>query len=121
MTLDKKVTPYKDSSLNKKEQVEKMFDTISGNYDGLNRLISFGTDLKWRKKVLKYILKSILPSEVKILDSTKAVSNRVQHLLNEYNISSNTSTARNIFLCTGNDNVIRKFLSSEDKISRIST
>ncbi len=64
MTLDKKVTPYKDSSLNKKEQVEKMFDTISGNYDGLNRLISFGTDLKWRKKVLKYIIqhqpKSIL-------------------------------------------------------------
>ena len=34
MTLDKKVTPYKDSGLNKKEQVEKMFDTISGNYDG---------------------------------------------------------------------------------------
>ena len=56
MTLDKKVTPYKNSGLNKKEQVEKMFDTISGNYDGLNRLISFGTDLKWRKKVLKYII-----------------------------------------------------------------
>ena len=56
MTLDKKVTPYKDSGLNKKEQVEKMFDTISGNYDDLNRLISFGTDLKWRKKVLKHII-----------------------------------------------------------------
>ncbi|MDA9572585.1 glutamate racemase [Flavobacteriaceae bacterium] len=70
---------------------------------------------------LKDILKSILPSEVKILDSTKAVSKRVQHLLNEYNISSNTSTAKNIFLCTGNDNVIKKFLNSEDKISRIST
>ena len=56
MTLDKKVTPYKDSGLNKKEQLEKMFDTISGNYDDLNRLISFGTDLKWRKKVLKHII-----------------------------------------------------------------
>jgi len=56
MTLDKKVTPYKDSGLNKKEQVEKMFDTISGNYDDLNRLISFGTDLKWMKKVLKHII-----------------------------------------------------------------
>ena len=55
MTLDKKVTPYKDSSLNKKEQVEKMFDTISGNYDGLNRVISFGIDIKWRKKVLKLV------------------------------------------------------------------
>jgi demethylmenaquinone methyltransferase/2-methoxy-6-polyprenyl-1,4-benzoquinol methylase len=56
MTIDKKVTPYKDSSLNKKEQVEKMFDTISEDYDGLNRVISFGTDLKWRRKVLDKIL-----------------------------------------------------------------
>ena len=56
MTLDKKVTPYKDSALNKKEQVEKMFDTISGNYDDLNRVISFGTDIKWRKKVLAAII-----------------------------------------------------------------
>jgi len=56
MVLEKKVTPYKDSSLNKKEQVEKMFDTISGNYDGLNRVISFGTDIKWRKKVLEKVI-----------------------------------------------------------------
>ena len=27
MTTQKKVTPYKDSTLNKKEQVEQMFDT----------------------------------------------------------------------------------------------
>ncbi len=57
MTLEKKVTPYKDSILNKKEQVEKMFDTISGNYDNLNRIISFGSDIKWRNKILKMILK----------------------------------------------------------------
>ena len=56
MTLDKKVTPYKDSTLNKKQQVEKMFDAISDNYDGLNRVISFGTDIKWRKKVLAIII-----------------------------------------------------------------
>jgi demethylmenaquinone methyltransferase/2-methoxy-6-polyprenyl-1,4-benzoquinol methylase len=56
MKLDKKVTPYKNSTLNKKEQVEKMFDTISENYDGLNRVISFGTDIKWRKKVLATII-----------------------------------------------------------------
>lgn len=49
------VTPYKDSSLGKKEQVAQMFDTISGNYDGLNRVISFGTDIKWRKKVLSIV------------------------------------------------------------------
>ena len=54
-TMEKKITPYKDSNLNKKEQVEQMFDTISGNYDGLNRVISLGTDKKWRKKVIKMV------------------------------------------------------------------
>jgi demethylmenaquinone methyltransferase/2-methoxy-6-polyprenyl-1,4-benzoquinol methylase len=53
--MSKIVTPYKDSSLGKKEQVAQMFDTISGNYDGLNRVISFGTDIKWRKNVLSIV------------------------------------------------------------------
>ncbi|PKA82328.1 demethylmenaquinone methyltransferase/2-methoxy-6-polyprenyl-1,4-benzoquinol methylase [Ulvibacter sp. MAR_2010_11] len=53
--MTEKITPYKDSDLNKKKQVEKMFDTISGNYDGLNRVISLGTDTSWRKKVLKMV------------------------------------------------------------------
>ncbi len=53
--MSKNITPYKDSELGKKEQVAQMFDTISGNYDGLNRVISFGVDIKWRKKVLKLV------------------------------------------------------------------
>ena len=32
-----------------------MFDTISEEYDGLNRVISFGIDVKWRQKVVKII------------------------------------------------------------------
>ena len=47
-----KVKPYKNSDLSKKEQVTKMFDTISKEYDNLNRVISFGIDVKWRKKVV---------------------------------------------------------------------
>ena len=53
--MSKQVTPYKNSELGKKEQVAQMFDTISGNYDNLNRVISFGIDIKWRKKVLKMV------------------------------------------------------------------
>lgn len=53
--MSQNVTPYKDSELGKKEQVAQMFDTISGNYDSLNRVISFGIDIKWRKKVLKMV------------------------------------------------------------------
>ncbi|MFK5958594.1 MAG: bifunctional demethylmenaquinone methyltransferase/2-methoxy-6-polyprenyl-1,4-benzoquinol methylase UbiE [Lutibacter sp.] len=53
--MSKKIKPYKNSNLGKKEQVSKMFDTISKEYDGLNRVISFGIDVKWRKKVVKII------------------------------------------------------------------
>ncbi|EJL66103.1 bifunctional demethylmenaquinone methyltransferase/2-methoxy-6-polyprenyl-1,4-benzoquinol methylase UbiE [Flavobacterium sp. CF136] len=53
--MSEKITPYKNSTLGKKEQVAQMFDTISGNYDSLNRVISFGIDVKWRKKVLKIV------------------------------------------------------------------
>lgn len=50
-----KVKPYKNSELGKKEQVTKMFDTISKEYDGLNRVISFGIDIKWRKKAVQLV------------------------------------------------------------------
>ncbi|HEU4788054.1 MAG TPA: bifunctional demethylmenaquinone methyltransferase/2-methoxy-6-polyprenyl-1,4-benzoquinol methylase UbiE [Flavobacterium sp.] len=63
--MPKEITPYKDSSLSKKEQVAKMFDTISGNYDSLNRVISFGIDVKWRKKVLQLVAET---NPEKILD-----------------------------------------------------
>jgi demethylmenaquinone methyltransferase/2-methoxy-6-polyprenyl-1,4-benzoquinol methylase len=56
--MSKSITPYKESSLSKKEQVAQMFDTISGNYDGLNRVISFGIDVQWRKKVLNLVSSS---------------------------------------------------------------
>jgi demethylmenaquinone methyltransferase/2-methoxy-6-polyprenyl-1,4-benzoquinol methylase len=56
--MSKNITPYKDSSLGKKEQVTQMFDTISGNYDGLNRVISLGIDVKWRKNVLDIVAKT---------------------------------------------------------------
>jgi len=56
--MTEKVKPYKDSDLGKKEQVAKMFDNISKEYDGLNRVISFGIDIKWRKKVVEIIGKT---------------------------------------------------------------
>ncbi len=47
--------PYKNNTQGKKEQVTQMFDTISKDYDGLNRVISFGIDIKWRKKVVEIV------------------------------------------------------------------
>jgi len=55
--MSKKINPYKDSDASKKAQVTKMFDTISEDYDGLNRVISFGIDVKWRDKVVEIVEK----------------------------------------------------------------
>lgn len=35
-----------------------MFDNISKEYDNLNRVISFGTDIKWRNKVVNLVKKT---------------------------------------------------------------
>lgn len=49
------VVPYKDSDSSKKEQVADMFDGISSKYDFLNRLLSGGIDIYWRRKALNMI------------------------------------------------------------------
>ena len=56
--MSENIKPYKDSTLGKKEQVTQMFDAISENYDNLNRVISFGIDVKWRKKVVAIVGKN---------------------------------------------------------------
>ena len=53
--MAKRVIPYKESDLSKKEQVTQMFDKVSTNYDFLNRLLTFGIDVSWRKKVVHLI------------------------------------------------------------------
>ena len=50
------VVPQKDSSLSKKEQVAEMFDNIAFKYDFLNRFLSAGIDITWRKKAIKQLL-----------------------------------------------------------------
>ncbi len=53
--MAKEVKPYDNQDSGKKEQVTHMFDTISGEYDGLNRMISLGLDQKWRDNVVKMV------------------------------------------------------------------
>jgi demethylmenaquinone methyltransferase / 2-methoxy-6-polyprenyl-1,4-benzoquinol methylase len=47
-----KVVPFKDSELSKKEQVAEMFDSIAFKYDFLNKFLSAGIDVRWRKKAI---------------------------------------------------------------------
>jgi demethylmenaquinone methyltransferase/2-methoxy-6-polyprenyl-1,4-benzoquinol methylase len=55
-----KVLPFEGSGESKKQQVARMFDEISGKYDFLNRFLSAGIDVTWRKKMLK-TLKPLQP------------------------------------------------------------
>lgn len=65
------IKPYKNSNLSKKEQVAKMFDNISRNYDFLNHFLSLGIDIYWRKKLVKHLKKQ---SPANILDVATGTS-----------------------------------------------
>ena len=57
------VVPFKHSEESKKKQVGKMFDKIAYRYDFLNRFLSLGIDISWRKKSLKYLI-PVQPKQV---------------------------------------------------------
>lgn len=48
----KVVTPYANSDSGKKQQVAEMFNNIAHRYDFLNRSLSMGIDVLWRKKMI---------------------------------------------------------------------
>lgn len=52
-----KVKPYNNANTSKKEEVEEMFDNISGKYDFLNHFLSLGIDKIWRKKAIRILHK----------------------------------------------------------------
>ena len=61
----KQVLPYVHKKNSKKSQVRQMFNSISCRYDFINRIISGGLDIKWRKNLVR-VLKPKNPK--KILD-----------------------------------------------------
>ena len=50
------VVPDKDSELGKKQQVANMFNDIAFRYDFMNRFLSAGIDVKWRKKAIRQLV-----------------------------------------------------------------
>jgi demethylmenaquinone methyltransferase/2-methoxy-6-polyprenyl-1,4-benzoquinol methylase len=58
-----KVVPFENSELQKKEQVAKMFDDIAFRYDFLNRFLSGGIDVWWRRKAIAQI-KDLHPKNI---------------------------------------------------------
>ena len=53
--MKKEIRPYKNQTNSKKDQIITMFDAISKEYDFLNRVISLGIDLRWRKRLVQKV------------------------------------------------------------------
>ncbi len=62
--MPQEVKPYHPEG-EKKDQVEKMFNRIAPHYDGLNRFLSLGIDVVWRRKAVRTLQ---APPEARILD-----------------------------------------------------
>src|SRR5215472_14997344 len=50
-----RIVPFKDSQLGKKQQVAEMFDKIAFRYDFLNRFLSGGIDIYWRRRAIREV------------------------------------------------------------------
>ena len=48
-----RIVPFKDSELGKKQQIADMFDRIAFRYDFLNRFLSGGVDIYWRRRAIR--------------------------------------------------------------------
>jgi len=63
MSEKAQVTPYADDSVSKKGQVTRMFDKIAPYYDNLNRILSLGIDVIWRRRAIS-LLKKTAPKTI---------------------------------------------------------
>ena len=57
------IVPYQESGMEKKEQMAEMFNKIAFRYDFLNRFLSAGIDVRWRKKAIRQ-LESLHPQQI---------------------------------------------------------
>ncbi len=60
-----KVIPDAADHRRKTEQVKEMFDNIAGSYDRMNRIMSFGMDLRWRANAINRLAKHLSGSGIK--------------------------------------------------------
>ncbi len=80
------VVPYKELDKSKKEQVALMFDNISGKYDRINRIMTFGIDQSWRRKSLRLLLANRPQLILDVATGTGDFAIQANKILNPLNI-----------------------------------
>src|SRR5215469_15315927 len=68
-----RIVPFKDSQLGKKQQVAEMFDKIAFRYDFLNRFLSGGIDLYWRRRAIREVAAGIGDGTVTAAGTTRTI------------------------------------------------
>jgi demethylmenaquinone methyltransferase/2-methoxy-6-polyprenyl-1,4-benzoquinol methylase len=81
------VVPDLASNLPKKEQVALMFDQIAPKYDFLNRFLSAGIDISWRKKALLKLKKDDPQTILDVATGTADLAIMASRLLNPKKIT----------------------------------
>ena len=76
-----RIVPDQASNLPKKEQVAQMFNEIAHRYDFLNRFLSAGIDIGWRKKALKMLKKDQPQTMLDVATGTADLAIMSAHLL----------------------------------------
>jgi demethylmenaquinone methyltransferase/2-methoxy-6-polyprenyl-1,4-benzoquinol methylase len=110
-----KVTPYEHSSDSKKQQIEQMFDNISPKYDFLNRSLSLGIDVWWRKKMMRELKGNALNQVLDIATGTADVALATSKLKPNSIIGIDISEG---MLAVGRIKVEKKGLSSLIKLQK---
>jgi demethylmenaquinone methyltransferase/2-methoxy-6-polyprenyl-1,4-benzoquinol methylase len=110
-----KVTPYEHSSDSKKQQIEQMFDNISPKYDFLNRSLSLGIDVWWRKKMMRELKGLALNQVLDIATGTADVALATSKLKPNSIIGVDISEG---MLSVGRIKVEKKGLSSLIKLQK---
>ena len=81
------VVPFKESRENKKQQVAEMFNDIAFRYDFMNRFLSAGIDVTWRKKAILQ-LKDLQPKYIlDVATGTGDVAIMANQILNPLKIT----------------------------------
>jgi demethylmenaquinone methyltransferase/2-methoxy-6-polyprenyl-1,4-benzoquinol methylase len=111
MSEKTQVTPYADKDVSKKGQVTSMFDKIAPYYDNLNRVLSLGIDVLWRKKAIKLLQKESPKSILDIATGTADLAIEAAKVIRPDRIVGMDISAN--MLKIGDEKIIKKGL---DKI-----
>jgi demethylmenaquinone methyltransferase/2-methoxy-6-polyprenyl-1,4-benzoquinol methylase len=101
------VKPYQEEG-SKKAQVEKMFDNIARRYDFLNRFLSLGIDVYWRKRAIRQLRKDRPGQVLDVATGTADVALEIYRQLKPAKITG-VDISDNM-LAIGREKILRKGL-----------